>query len=102
MGRYIVNRMLIAIPVLIGITVFNFLFNHVSPGDPIEMMIPRDPTNMAGGAEYTDEWKASMRQRLGLDKPLPIQYILWLNELVHGNLGNDIVTDKPVAPEMLY
>ena len=92
MGRWIVRRVLISIPVLLGITVLSFAFVRLAPGDPVRMMI--NPEYMAGGAE---EFIARQRAALGLDQPLPVQYVAWLGETLQGNLGYSFFDRRPVG-----
>ena len=102
MGRYILNRVLIALPVLVGITILNFAFLHLAPGDPVTMMMPTDPTVGASALAQTQEWQQYQRERLGLDKPLPVQYVLWLRELAQGNFGRSIASGYAVLPEVAH
>jgi ABC-type dipeptide/oligopeptide/nickel transport system permease component len=92
MYRWIVRRLLISVPVLLGITVLGFSFVRLAPGDPVRMMI--NPEYLAGGAE---EYIARRRAELGLDKPLPIQYLAWLGEVARGNLGYSYFDRRPVG-----
>jgi ABC-type dipeptide/oligopeptide/nickel transport system permease component len=92
MYRWIIRRILISIPVLLGITVLGFAFVRLAPGDPVRMMI--NPEYMAGGAE---EYVARLRAELGLDKPVPIQYVAWLGEVAKGNLGYSYFDRRPVG-----
>ncbi|MBI5305685.1 MAG: ABC transporter permease [Chloroflexi bacterium] len=90
MGVYILRRVLISIPVLFGITVIVFVLINFAPGDPVMGMI--DPTQ----GSFTTELIARERARLGLDQPLPVQYVLWLGRVVRGDLGYSLITHKPV------
>src|SRR5205085_3002819 len=92
MYRWLVRRLLISIPVLLGITVLSFVFVRLAPGDPVRMMI--NPEYLAGGAE---EYIALRRAELGLDKPLPVQYVLWLGQVASGNLGYSFFDRRPVG-----
>jgi len=91
MGKYILRRLAISFPVLIGITVLSFIFINLAPGDPVSSMI--DPTL----GDISAERMAQARAKLGLDEPLPIRYVLWLKEILRGNLGYSMITKKPVA-----
>jgi peptide/nickel transport system permease protein len=91
MTKYIIRRLIISIPVLLGITVIVFLLIHFAPGDPVMGMI--DPTQGGFSAELIERERA----RLGLDQPLPVQYILWLGRVLRGDLGYSLITHKPVA-----
>jgi len=92
MYRWLARRLLISIPVLIGITILSFIFVRLAPGDPVRMMI--NPEYMAGGAE---EYIAQRRAELGLDQPLPVQYVAWLGEVARGNLGYSFFDRRPVG-----
>jgi peptide/nickel transport system permease protein len=92
MISYIFRRIVISIPVLIGITMVIFLLINLAPGDPVTGMI--DPNSMSN----TDpETIARERSRLGLDKPLPVQYIFWVGRVLQGDLGYSMINSKPVA-----
>jgi len=91
MGAYILKRLLVSIPVLIGITVIVFILINLAPGDPVTGMI--DPTL----GDFSPELIARERAKLGLDKPLPVQYVLWLGRVVRGDLGYSLINRKPVA-----
>jgi peptide/nickel transport system permease protein len=88
-GRYILRRLLINIPVLFGITVLVFTFTLLAPGDPVSAYLKPE----LGASE---EMRAQMRQRLGLDQPAPVRYMRWLGQTVQGNLGYRIVGGQPV------
>ena len=63
------------------------------------MMIPPEVLETGGGA-ISEEWRQDMESRLGLDKPLPVQYVLWLGEIVSGNFGRSISTGRAVLPDL--
>jgi peptide/nickel transport system permease protein len=92
LARYIVRRIIGAIPVLFGLSVILFLFIHTLPGDPAAAIL---------GQHARPELVEAMRVRLGLDKPLPIQYLDYLSDLVHGDLGTSFVNNRPVLNELL-
>lgn len=87
MINYIIRRLLIAIPVLLGITIINFIIVYMSPGNPVETLI--DPNMSPAQIE-------AQKEKLGLNAPLYIQYINWLTNLLQGNLGFSLVTYEPV------
>lgn len=91
MGAYILKRLVISLPVLIGITIIVFLLINLAPGDPVTGMI--DPTL----GDFSPELVARERAKLGLDKPLPVQYILWLGRVARGDLGYSLINRKPVG-----
>jgi ABC-type dipeptide/oligopeptide/nickel transport system permease component len=89
--RYIVRRMLIAVPVLLSITLIVFVMLHSAGGDPAVVML---------GARASDESLAALRSELGLDEPLPVQYIDFVRGAVQGNLGTSYRSKQPVAHEV--
>lgn len=87
---FAVRRILFLIPLLIGLTLVMFLLIHIAPGDPVTAML--SPQAVANPA-YLEQ----ARQNLGLDQPLPIQYLKWLGNVVQGDLGNAYsFNNKPV------
>lgn len=87
MLKYIIKRILIAIPVLIGITILDFLIMSLA-GSPLEMMLGPKTTQAAIDAKAI---------QLGLDKPMYIQYFVWLKNVLQGNLGYSIKSYQPVS-----
>lgn len=92
MLSYIIRRLLIAIPVLFGVTVLNFVIINLAPGNPVEMMI--DP-NMS------PELMELKKEQLGLNDPLYVQYFHWLTGLLQGNFGFSYSTYEPVKTIIL-
>jgi peptide/nickel transport system permease protein len=90
--RYIVRRLLGVIPVLFGLSIVLFLFIHALPGDPATAIL---------GQHARPELVEAMRHRLGLDRPLPEQYLGYLAQLATGDLGNSFVNNRPVLTEFL-
>lgn len=84
MQRFIVRRLVYAIPTLIGISIITFLIAHLSPGDPIRLYTFGDPN-------VTPEDIAFLREQLGLNKPLPLQYVDWIGRVVQGDFGDSII-----------
>lgn len=91
MTQYIIRRLLVSIPVFLGITFLVYLGINLAPGDPINTMIPFEQL-----AESTPEEIAAIRQSLGLDQPLIVRYWYWLSELAQGNLGRSFQQKAPV------
>jgi len=82
MGRYLLRRLLISIPVLLGITVTMYIIVNLAPGDPVTaLMNPEQLANMP------PEWVEQQKESLGLNDPLPVRYLVWLRETATGNLG---------------
>lgn len=91
MSRYLLRRLVLIFPMLVGITFVNFIFINAAPGDPITAMI--DPMEVAA---LTETEIQARREALGLNEPLPVRYMLWLKELAQGNLGHSIQLKRPV------
>ncbi|SFS38543.1 peptide/nickel transport system permease protein [Paenibacillus sp. 453mf] len=91
-GTYIVKRLLVLIPVLLGMTIIVFSIIHAIPGDPAETIL---------GEKATEQSKQALRDQLGLDKPWLEQYFAYLSELVRGDLGESIRTKIPIAQEIV-
>ncbi len=91
MWGYIVRRLLLGIPTLLGVTIIVFSLMHLAPGDPISAMLPPDTPR-----EVVD----MVRQQMGFDKPLPVQYWRWLTRVVQGDLGRSITTRRPVIEDI--
>ncbi|MFT9368660.1 ABC transporter permease [Paenibacillus polymyxa] len=92
MNSYIVKRLAILIPVLLGMTLIVFSIIHAIPGDPAETIL---------GDKATEQSKQALREQLGLDKPWLQQYGTYLSELARGDLGDSIRTRQPIAREMV-
>lgn len=88
MQRYLIRRGLITIPILLGITALSYLIMSLTPGDPVRMFI--SPTVTQADMEIK-------RRAFGLDQPVVIRYVNWLNELLHGNLGYSFSSGAPVV-----
>jgi peptide/nickel transport system permease protein len=90
--RYLARRLVALVPVLAGVSVVVFLVLHLSPGDPAEIML---------GSQATQEDLARLREQLGLNESLPVQYARWLGHVVQGDLGRSLWTKRPVLREVL-
>jgi peptide/nickel transport system permease protein len=88
MTNFIVRRLLLAIPTLIGVTIVTFVLVHIAPGGPVAAL---------AGEKATPVQIAALTHQLGLDKPWPQQYALWLGALLHGDLGFSYLKQQPVA-----
>ena len=96
MGQLILNRILIAIPVLIGVTLLSYLLVDLAPGDPVTAMV--DP---ASRAELGEEWVERRREQLGLNEPVTTRYAIWLKELAQGNFGFSLINGRPVSDQIM-
>lgn len=92
MLKYIVRRLLGAIPVLFGLSLILFAFIHLLPGDPAAAIL---------GQHARPELVEALRHRLGLDQPLPVQYVTYLTQLAQGDLGNSFINNRPVLQEFV-
>ncbi len=94
MIRYLVRRLLMLIPLFLGITLITFAVIHLAPGEPVEMQIAMNPKV---GAEARER----LRKFYGLDKPLPVQYGEWLGRLARLDFGRSFAPDnRPVAAKI--
>ena len=87
-----------AVPVVFGITLITFGIIAFAPGDPIDVIIAMAAEE---GETIAEQDLERMRAKLGLDKPLPVRYLLWLKEVARGNLGNRTTDNRPVADVIL-
>jgi peptide/nickel transport system permease protein len=88
--RYALQRLLLAIPVLLGVSALTFLMLHLVPGDPVAAMFIGQ-----GGAKA--EQLEAVREQLGLNDPLPVQYVNYMRNVLRGDLGRSIRTNEPVS-----
>lgn len=88
MIAYIFRRVLYVIPISLGVTILIFALVHIAPGDPLNAVVAPDAP-----AETVEE----LRIAYGFDRPLPVQYLIWLRRAVVGDLGVSIATGRPVA-----
>ena len=93
MTKYIVRRLLMMVPVLLIVTGVLFLLREATPGDPASVQIGQE--SELNKAEYQATLKA-LRARYDLDKPLPVQYALWVGKASVGNLGRSYRSNQPV------
>ena len=87
MTQYIARRLLLMVPVAFLVTVAVFLLAHITPGDPAVIIL---------GEEANPQAVAAIHKELGLDRPLPQQYLIWISRVAHGDLGRSIRTQQPV------
>jgi len=93
MLKFIIRRVLLMIPVLLGVTVVTFIIVRSIPGDPVQVMLGAD-------RRTTPEQIEAIRQSYGLDQSLPVQYVKWLGHVVTGDLGNSLRTKRPLTQEL--
>ena len=88
MVRYVVNRLLTIVPVLLGVSIVVFLMIHLAPGDV---------TSALTGPMASEAVKEAIRKSLGLDKPIPVQFLIWLGNLAQGDFGTSLVYKRAVS-----
>jgi len=89
---YVLRRIVYVIPIVLSVALVCFLLVHITPGDPLVAVLP---------ADASQELAAQMRAAYGFDRPLPVQFGLWLWRAIHGDLGASIATGRPVLSEVL-
>lgn len=89
---YVARRIIYVIPIVISVALVCFLLVHITPGDPLVAVLPPDASQ---------ELAAQLRAAYGFDRPLPVQFGLWLWKALHGDLGTSIATGRPVFSEVM-
>src|SRR4029434_6169572 len=92
MRTYIIRRLLQIIPTVLGITLVVFVMMRSIPGDPVVALL---------GDAYTEENAIKVRHEYGLDKPIMVQYFIWLGKLVQGDWGASILSGRPVLQDVM-
>jgi peptide/nickel transport system permease protein len=94
-GSFIVRRVVLLIPVWIGISLLAFLLANLTPGDPARLVLQREL-----GHQPNSEQVAEARERMGLNDPMPVRYVRWLGNAVTGDLGASYRNGKPVLESL--
>lgn len=92
MSGFLVRRLLQLIPILLGMSLAVFLLIHFIPGDPAITIL---------GEEYSEERAEVLRAELGLDRPLPVQFVAWLGSILQGDLGRSLFNNQDVGPLLM-
>ena len=92
MSGYIGRRLALIVPIWFGVLTLVFLMRVLVPGDPVDLMFAQQQSDPAA--------KAAVRHELGLDRPLPEQYVSYVWNVLHGDLGTSILTRQPVTSEI--
>lgn len=92
MWRYVLKRLLMIIPVLIGVTFFVYMVLSLAPGDPVQTIL---------GDKATEEAQEQLRAELGLDKPILVQYANYMWDAIHGDFGTSYKNQVPVMEQVL-
>ena len=93
MPVYILQRVIYAIPIMLGVSLICFMLVYLAPGDPLVSVLPPDASV---------ELQKQMMHLYGFDQPLPVQFLKWLWRAVHGDLGTSIATSRPVVSEVFH
>jgi peptide/nickel transport system permease protein len=88
----ILRRLVYAIPIALGVSVVCFSLVYLAPGDPLQTILP---------ADATADTIALIKHEYGFDRPIPIQFLLWLSHVLQGDFGVSIATRRPVTAEVL-
>lgn len=91
--QYLIRRLVLTIPVLLGVSIIVFSIMHVIPGDPVQLIF--------SGTGASLEQRQAMRHALGLDRPLPVQYAYYVANAIRGDLGQSIQFKQPVIELIL-
>src|SRR5581483_5900078 len=91
MQRYLLQRLVLVLFVLLGVSLLVFLVTRLTPGDPARVML---------GPRATEPQLAALRHAYGLDRPIYVQYAYWLSHVVRGDLGDSILLHRPVLQEV--
>src|SRR5215208_3617626 len=97
MGRYLLRRLIVSVPVLFGITLVTYVIVNMAPGDPVSALINPEQISALGPG-----WLEEQKHALGLDRPLPIRYVYWLKEVAQGNLGFSYTDRQPIADKIVH
>ena len=92
MGTYLLRRLVISVPVLLGITLVVYVVISLAPGDPVDALI-----NPEAVAALGPEFREQQREALGLNQPIMVRYGIWLRELLSGNLGYSFLDRQSIA-----
>lgn len=87
MARYLIRRLIFAVIVIVGVATVAFALLHMIPGDPVDAIL---------GTEASPQTREALRRDLGLDKPVPVQYLDWWGNLLRGDMGRSIMVRQPV------
>lgn len=103
MSQYILKRVLLFIPTLIAITIITFTISRLAPGDPTELKVGVQGESMKSDdkSQMNEQAKKYYKEKWGLDKPIYMQYFIWLGNMATGDFGNSFVDNRPVMGKIL-
>lgn len=91
LSQYLARRAALTVFVVFGVTLITFIISHVVPADPVVAYL---------GEHAPPDLVEQVRHQLGLDQPLPVQYVIYIRQLLHGNLGVSIMDNRPVGVDL--
>lgn len=89
---YLLRRILLVVPIALAVSVVCFSLVHIAPGDPLVSILPPDASQ---------DLVNQMRETYGFDRPLPVQFAIWIGKVMTGDLGTSIASSRPVLPEVM-
>ena len=103
MTEYVIKRLLLFIPTLVAITLITFIISHLAPGDPTELKVGVSNESMKSDekSQLNQQAKDYYKQKWGLDKPIYMQYVIWLKNMATGDFGNSFVDNRPVLEKIV-
>jgi len=102
MITFLIRRFLAAIPVLLGVSILVFSMLHLTPGDPVQLMLSGGGAGGSGGSQGASaEAVEALRKEMGFDRPIWEQYLTWLGDVLQGDLGRSIWSNQKVT-EMIF
>jgi len=92
MFQYILRRVLLTLPIMLGVSLVCFALVHLAPGDPLVSVLPPDASAAL---------QEQLRQLYGFDRSYPEQFLSWIGRAIQGDLGTSIATNRPVTAEVI-
>lgn len=91
--RYVLKRLLLTVPILLGVTAITFAMVHLQPGDVIDVMV--------GFNDVSDQTEQQLREQYNLDEPIYVQYVLWLQDAMFLEFGESIISERSVSEAIM-
>jgi peptide/nickel transport system permease protein len=103
MTTYVIKRILLFFPTLIAITIITFTISRLAPGDPTELKVGVSQESMKADekSQLNQQAKEYYKEKWGLNKPIYMQYIIWLGNMATGDFGNSFIDNRPVMQKIL-
>jgi peptide/nickel transport system permease protein len=100
MKTYLLKRLLLMVPTMLGISIVTFAIIRLAPGDPAAMRVGSATSGMIGNQQMANEIIEKTRQQFGLDKPIPVQYWMWLKSIATLDFGRSYRDNRPVIEKV--